>query len=50
MLKFFKKHRITTLIILLIVLPLAIFTVAKFVKLDFHSYFLNAKNFYLVID
>ena len=46
MLKFFKKHRITTLIILLIVLPLAIFTVAKFVKLDFHSYFLNAKNFY----
>ena len=46
MLRFFKKHKIATLVVLVITLSLVVFTVARFVKLDFHSYFLNAKNFY----
>lgn len=46
MLKFFKRYKAFALILLIIVSSLAVFTIAKFVKLDFHSYFLNAKNFY----
>lgn len=46
MIKKINKFKIVIILLLIIVLSLGVFTLAKFVKLDFHSYFLNAKNFY----
>lgn len=40
------KNKIIIMIILIIVLSFGVITLGKYINLDFHSYFLNAKHFY----